>query len=92
MEGGREGVGIRLCEGVEEGNGNGHGRIEGKSGEGRVQGRGTGRSMGGRKEDREGNFKGCTLMMTLANMQFTLHKITHNAVLALETLVFEIKK
>ena len=52
---------------------------------GEVQG---GAWEGGREIGREGNFKGCTLMMTLANIQYTLHKTTHNA--ALDTLVFEI--
>ena len=45
--------------------------------------------MGGRDIEREGNFKGCTLMRTLTNVQNTLHKATHNAALALETLVLE---
>ena len=45
----------------------------------------------GRRGDREGgNFKGCTLMRTLANIQYVLHKTTHNADLAIETLVLEI--
>ena len=45
----------------------------------------------GRKGDREGNFKGCTMMRTLANTQYTLLKTTHNAALALETLVLGMK-
>ena len=32
--------------------------------------RGTWRSVRGREIGREGNFKGCTLMRTLANMQY----------------------
>ena len=56
------------------------------------RGRGTGRSVGGRGIEREVNFKGCTLMRTLANIQYTLHKTnTHNADLALETLVLQLK-
>ena len=55
------------------------------------RGRGTGRSVGGREIGREGNFKGCTLMRTLANIQYTLHKTMHKAALALETLVLEMK-
>ena len=52
---------------------------------------GAGRSVGGREIGREGNFKGCTLMRTLANIQYTLHKTTHSAALALETLVLKMK-
>ena len=40
---------------------------------------------------REGNFKGCTLMRILANIQYTVHKTTHNAALVLETLVLQMK-
>ena len=47
--------------------------------------------MGGREIGREGNFKGCTLMRTLANIQYALHITTHNAALALETLVLQMK-
>ena len=39
----------------------------------------------------EGNFKGGTLRRTLANIQNTMHKTTHNAALALETLVLPMK-
>ena len=46
---------------------------------------------GGREIWREGNFKGCTLMKTLANIQYALLKTTHNAALALETLVLGMK-
>ena len=49
------------------------------------RGRSTGRSGGRREIGREGNFKGCTLMRTLANIQYTLLKTTHNTALALET-------
>ena len=31
------------------------------------------------KRGREGNFKGCALMRTLPNKQYTLLKTTHNA-------------
>ena len=36
----------------------------------------------------EGNFKGGTLRRTLASIQYTVHKTTHNAALA--TLVLQI--
>ena len=39
----------------------------------------------------EGNFKGGTLRRTLANIQYTVHTTTYNAVLALETLVLQMK-
>ena len=54
-------------------------------------GRGTRRSVGGREIEREGNFKGCTPMRTLTNIQYTLHKSTHNAAFVIETLILEMK-
>ena len=41
--------------------------------------------QGGRETSREVSWR------TLANIQYTVHKTTHNAALALETLVFKIK-
>ena len=46
---------------------------------------------GGKDIEREGNFKICTLMRTLTNIQYTLHKTTHNATLDLDTLLLEMK-
>ena len=40
---------------------------------------------------REGNFKGGTLGRTLVSIQYTAHEPTHNAALALETWVLQIK-
>ena len=74
-------------EGTELGEGGRVRRREGAT----ERGRGTGRSGGGREIGTEGNFHGCTLMRTLANIQYTLHKTTHNAALAVETLVLEMK-
>ena len=51
------------------------------------RGRGTGRSEGGKEIGREVNFKGCTLVWTLINIQYTLLKTTHNAALAHASLV-----
>ena len=90
---------------VEEGNEWGrnrtrHGRSKGKrgreeaSGGGREQqseGEEQGRSVAGREIGREGNFKGGTPRRTLANIQDTVHKTTHNAALVLETLVLQMK-
>ena len=47
---------------------------------------------GGRKgQGRKGNFKEGTLGRTLASIQHTGHKTTHNLALALETLVLQTK-
>ena len=51
------------------------------------RGRGTGRSEGGKEIGMEVNFKGCTLVWTLTNIQYTLLKTTHNAALAHASLV-----
>ena len=40
---------------------------------------------------REGNFKGGTLRRTLVCIQYTPHKTTHNAALAIATLILQIK-
>ena len=64
------------------------------SGSGREQrseGEEQGRSMGGRDIGREENFKGCTLMRTLARIEYTAHKTTHNTALAIATLVLQIQ-
>ena len=45
----------------------------------------------GEERGREGNFKGGTLRRTLASIQYTAHKTTHNAALALDTLVLQLK-
>ena len=50
-----------------------------------------GRSVGGREIGRDGNFKGCTLWRTLTSIQYTAHKTTHNAALAITTLVLQIQ-
>ena len=65
---------------MERGEGGSERRREGAT----DRGRGTERSEGGREIGRVGNFKGCTLMRTLANKQYALHKTTHNAALALD--------
>ena len=59
--------------------------------EGDEQGRSEGGREGAREQGREGNFKGGTPMSTLASIQYTAHKTTHNAALALETLVLQMK-
>ena len=61
--------------------------------EGGSERRREGARKGGSKEgySREGNFKEGTLRRTLASIQYTAHKTTHNAALALETLLFQIK-
>ena len=40
---------------------------------------------------REGNFKGGALRRTLASIQYTAHKTTHNAALDIATLVLQIQ-
>ena len=54
------------------------------------QGRSDRGSEKGSKGGRE-TIKGGTLRRTLASIQYTAHKTTHNAALALETLVLQIK-
>ena len=51
-----------------------------------------GRSVGGKEIGREGNFNGGTLRRTLASrpIQYTAHKTTHNAALAIASLVLQI--
>ena len=44
--------------------------------------------MGGREIRIEGNFKGGTLRRRLASILYTAHKTTHNAALAIATLVY----
>ena len=39
----------------------------------------------------EGNFKGGLLRRTLANIQYAVHKTTHNPALAFKTLVLQMK-
>ena len=66
---------------------------EGKEASGgeRVQ-RSEGEVQGGAwEEGKEGNFRGCTMIRTPANIQHALHKTTHNAALALDTLVLQVK-
>ena len=46
-------------------------------------------ARGGARE--EGNFKGRTMRRTLASIQFTVHKTTHNMAPALDTLVLQMK-
>ena len=82
-----EGTELGMDDARERGEG---GRERGREGA-TERGRGSGRSVGGRMIWREGNFKGCTLMRTLTNIQYTLHKTTQNAVHALETFVLEMK-
>ena len=64
--------------------------MEEANGGGREQQREGGRE-GGREQGREGNSKGGTMSRTLASIQHTAHKITHNAALAFETLILQIK-
>ena len=47
--------------------------------------------MGGREMGTEGNFKGGTLRRTLASIQCTTLKPTHDAALAIATLVLQIQ-
>ena len=74
-----------------------HGRNDGKRGgrkraeEGLSEGEEQGRSMGGREIGMEGNFKESTLMRTLACIQYTAHKTTHNAALAIASLLLQIQ-
>ena len=72
-----------MAGGRERGEGGSERRKEGAT----DRGRGTGRSVGGREIEREGNFKGRTLIRTLANTKYAFHTTTHNADLALDTLV-----
>ena len=72
-----------------------HGRSEGNRGGGRKQRskeEEQGRSVGGTEMGREGNGKGGTLRRTLAStgIQYTAHKTTHNATLAIATLVLQL--
>ena len=46
---------------------------------------------GDREIGREGNFKRGTLRGTLASIQYTAHKTTHNAALVIATLVLRIQ-
>ena len=62
---------------------------EGGSGGGSEGGREGGR-VGGREGGRAGHLMGGTLMRELANIQY-IHKRSHNAAFALETLVFQMK-
>ena len=62
---------------------------KGTSEGGRGDGKGQGRSLGGSETGRDGNFKGGTLMRALASIQYIEHKTTHNAVLAIATLVLQ---
>ena len=63
------------------------GQWEGRGGQGRA-GEGRGWQGEGREggQGREGNFKGGILRRELASIQY-IHKPSHNAALALETLV-----
>ena len=45
-----------------------------------------GRSVRGRKIGKDVNFNGGSLNRTLASIQYTEHKTTHNAALAIATL------
>ena len=87
-----DGGGLR--EGVEEGNERGRdGARQGWSEEekgGRMWTE-EGGSEEEREQGREGNVMGGTLMRTLASIQYTAHKTTHNAALALETLVLQLQ-
>ena len=47
-------------------------------------------SKGGSEGGTERHVKGCPLRRTLASIQHTVHKTTHNAALAIETLVLQI--
>ena len=64
---------------------------EGAIGRGRGARREQGRSEGGSEEWSKGggNFKEGTLPRTTARMQCKMHKTTHNAALALETLLLQ---
>ena len=75
-----EGTGLGMDEARERGEGGSERRRDGATERGEVQ-------VGGREIEREGNFKGCTQMRTLTNIQYTLYKTTHNTVIAHETLV-----
>ena len=78
-----EGTELGMDGARERGEGESERRREGAT----ERGRGTGRSVRVREIGREGNVKGCTLVRTLANIRYTLHKTTHNT--ALETLLLE---
>ena len=81
--------GGRVDEGNERGrDGTRHGWREGKM-EGRKRAE-EGLSQEGREQGREGNFKGGILRRALASIQY-IHKPSHNAGLALETLVLQMK-
>ena len=71
----------------ERGEGRSERRREGATGRGRC----TWRSVRGREIGKKEHFKGCTLMRTLANIHYTLHKTTHNADLALDNVVLQMK-
>ena len=49
------------------------------------------RSVGGIETGKEGNFKRGTPRRKLASIQYTAHKITHNAALAIATLELQIQ-
>ena len=65
-----------------------HGRRDGKMG-GRERAE-DGLSEEGREQEREGNFKGGILRRALTSIQY-IHNPSHNAALALETLVLQMK-